>query len=103
MRVPEGALYAVLGPNGSGKSTLMRALLGVVRPERVRCGSGAGKPGSGPVGPWPERSGRCPRPSTWPFPSAFGISWPWAGIPTSALFAPRERGPDGHSGSHGAV
>lgn len=33
MRVPDGALYAVLGPNGSGKSTLMRALLGVVRPE----------------------------------------------------------------------
>jgi len=43
MRVPEGALYAVLGPNGSGKSTLMRALMGVVRPERgeVRIG---GKP-----------------------------------------------------------
>jgi iron complex transport system ATP-binding protein len=33
MRVPEGALYAVIGPNGSGKSTLMRALLGAVRPE----------------------------------------------------------------------
>jgi iron complex transport system ATP-binding protein len=40
MRVPEGALYAVLGPNGSGKSTLMRALMGVVRPEggQVRVG-----------------------------------------------------------------
>lgn len=40
MRVPEGALYAVLGPNGSGKSTLMRALMGVVRPEggEVRVG-----------------------------------------------------------------
>ena len=33
MKVPEGALYAVLGPNGSGKSTLMRALMGLVRPE----------------------------------------------------------------------
>jgi iron complex transport system ATP-binding protein len=33
MRVPEGALYAVLGPNGSGKSTLMKALLGLVHPE----------------------------------------------------------------------
>jgi iron complex transport system ATP-binding protein len=33
MRVPEGALYAVIGPNGSGKSTLMRALMGVIRPE----------------------------------------------------------------------
>lgn len=32
--VPYGELYAVLGPNGSGKSTLMRALLGIVRPER---------------------------------------------------------------------
>jgi len=32
--VPGGLLYAVLGPNGSGKSTLMRALLGVLRPER---------------------------------------------------------------------
>ncbi len=30
MKVPEGALYAVLGPNGSGKSTLMKALLGVI-------------------------------------------------------------------------
>jgi iron complex transport system ATP-binding protein len=40
MRVPEGALYAVLGPNGSGKSTLMRALMGVVIPEggQVRVG-----------------------------------------------------------------
>ncbi len=34
MTVPDGALYAVLGPNGSGKSTLMRALLGILRPER---------------------------------------------------------------------
>ena len=33
MKVPEGALYAVLGPNGSGKSTLMRAIMGVIRPE----------------------------------------------------------------------
>jgi iron complex transport system ATP-binding protein len=33
MRVPQGALYAVIGPNGSGKSTLMRALMGVVQPE----------------------------------------------------------------------
>jgi iron complex transport system ATP-binding protein len=32
--VPKGAFHAVLGPNGSGKSTLMRALLGLVRPER---------------------------------------------------------------------
>ncbi len=40
MRVPEGALYAVIGPNGSGKSTLMKALMGVVRPEsgKVRVG-----------------------------------------------------------------
>lgn len=43
MRVPDGALYAVLGPNGSGKSTLMRALLGLVRPEegQVRVGGRA--------------------------------------------------------------
>ena len=34
MAVPDGALYAGLGPNGSGKSTLMRALLGVLRPEK---------------------------------------------------------------------
>ena len=40
MRVPEGALYAVLGPNGSGKTTLMRALMGIVSPEggQVRVG-----------------------------------------------------------------
>ena len=32
--VPDGSFYVVLGPNGSGKSTLMRALLGLVEPER---------------------------------------------------------------------
>ncbi len=36
MDVPDGSLYAVLGPNGSGKSTLMKAMLGVLRPERGR-------------------------------------------------------------------
>ncbi len=34
MKVPEGVFYAVLGPNGSGKSTLMRALMGVIQPEK---------------------------------------------------------------------
>ena len=29
MRVPEGALYALLGPNGSGKTTLLQILMGL--------------------------------------------------------------------------
>lgn len=36
IHVPDGSLYAVLGPNGSGKSTLMKAVLGLLRPERGR-------------------------------------------------------------------
>jgi iron complex transport system ATP-binding protein len=50
LSVPEGQLYAVLGPNGSGKSTLMRALLGVVRPER-----GEARVAGRPVGSWTRR------------------------------------------------
>ena len=46
MRVPEGALYAVLGPNGSGKSTLMRTIMGVVRPEAGGVGVGGKETGS---------------------------------------------------------
>lgn len=68
MTAPEGDLYAVLGPNGSGKSTLMRALLGVVVPER----------GSARVGPresrsWDRRAlarevGAVPQTETFAFP-----------------------------------
>lgn len=32
LRVPAGALMAVVGPNGAGKSTLMKTILGLVRP-----------------------------------------------------------------------
>lgn len=31
LRVPEGALYALLGPNGSGKTTLLQILIGLRR------------------------------------------------------------------------
>ncbi len=68
MTAPEGDLYAVLGPNGSGKSTLMRALLGLVVPER----------GSARVGPrdsrsWDRRAlarevGAVPQTETFAFP-----------------------------------
>lgn len=34
--VPEGALVALLGPNGAGKSTVLRALAGLLRPDRGR-------------------------------------------------------------------
>ena len=33
LRVPEGAVYALLGRNGAGKSSLVRALLGQLEPE----------------------------------------------------------------------
>ncbi len=34
LSVPPGALIGFLGPNGSGKTTTMRAILGMVRPDR---------------------------------------------------------------------
>ncbi len=34
--VPEGCVVALLGPNGAGKSTTLRAVSGLVRPERGR-------------------------------------------------------------------
>ena len=34
LRIPGGAVTAILGPNGSGKTTLLRLLLGVLHPQR---------------------------------------------------------------------
>lgn len=34
LRVPEGAVFALLGPNGSGKSTTIRVLMNVLRQDR---------------------------------------------------------------------
>lgn len=66
--VPDGLLYAVLGPNGSGKSTLMRALLGVVEPER-----GTAAIDGRPVKEWDRRElarhvGAVPQAEAMPFP-----------------------------------
>lgn len=36
LRVPGGAVTAVIGPNGSGKSTLLRLLAGLIKPGRGR-------------------------------------------------------------------
>jgi branched-chain amino acid transport system ATP-binding protein len=36
MKVPDGAIVAVLGANGAGKSTLMRAISGLIRPAAGR-------------------------------------------------------------------
>lgn len=68
IQVPPGLLYAVLGPNGSGKSTLMRALLGVVRPER-----GEARVDGRPVSSWDRRElarnvGAVPQVEAMPFP-----------------------------------
>ena len=68
MLAPEGGLYAVLGPNGSGKSTLMRALLGVVQPDR-----GHALVGNQDAGTWNRRAlalqvGAVPQAETFAFP-----------------------------------
>ncbi|WP_328740172.1 ABC transporter ATP-binding protein [Streptomyces erythrochromogenes] len=34
MSIPKGAVVGLLGPNGSGKTTALKALLGLVRPDR---------------------------------------------------------------------
>ncbi|MGW0395929.1 ABC transporter ATP-binding protein [Streptomyces sp. NPDC003042] len=34
MSIPRGAIVGLLGPNGSGKTTALKALLGLVRPDR---------------------------------------------------------------------
>lgn len=36
LRVPKGALYALLGPNGSGKTTLLQCLMGLRKPKSGR-------------------------------------------------------------------
>ena len=49
LKVPSGAITAVLGPSGCGKTTLLRAVAGFVRPDRgdIRIGdvlvSGGGR------------------------------------------------------------
>jgi ABC-2 type transport system ATP-binding protein len=34
LRVPEGAVFALVGPNGAGKSTTIRMLMNILRPDR---------------------------------------------------------------------
>lgn len=34
LEIPRGAMVGILGPNGGGKSTLIKALLGMVKPQR---------------------------------------------------------------------
>src|SRR5690348_4283853 len=34
LRVPEGAVFAMVGPNGAGKSTTIRMLMNILRPDR---------------------------------------------------------------------
>lgn len=34
LEVSEGGVFAILGPNGSGKTTLIKALLGMVIPDK---------------------------------------------------------------------
>ncbi|MGW5159309.1 ATP-binding cassette domain-containing protein, partial [Nonomuraea wenchangensis] len=41
MRVPSGAVVAVLGANGAGKTTLLRAVSGTLRFQRGRIARGA--------------------------------------------------------------
>jgi len=36
LEIPRGSLVGILGPNGGGKSTLIKALLGLIKPQRGR-------------------------------------------------------------------
>jgi zinc transport system ATP-binding protein len=81
--VPEAGVLVVIGPNGSGKTTFVRALLGLVRPERgdVRVF------GLAPSAVAPERLGYVPQIKTFDrsFPgtgaelvvSGLRRRWPW--------------------------
>ncbi len=37
LTIPEGGVYGLIGPNGSGKSTIMKALVGLLTPDRGTC------------------------------------------------------------------
>ncbi len=37
LAIPEGGVYGLIGPNGSGKSTIMKALVGLLSPDKGYC------------------------------------------------------------------
>src|SRR5437870_4164593 len=37
LKVPEGAIYALVGPNGAGKTTTLKLLMNVLRPTSGNC------------------------------------------------------------------
>ncbi len=37
LTIPEGGVYGLIGPNGSGKSTIMKALVGLLSPDKGHC------------------------------------------------------------------
>src|SRR5437660_2062388 len=37
LKVPEGAIYALVGPNGAGKTTTLKLLMNVLRPSSGNC------------------------------------------------------------------